>query len=189
MFSLCTPFGEGVPTSGQWVVPHLSNRGCPHLGNWGYPHLGSWGYPILLNGGGGGYHILSKRGVQNSSQWGYPHASPNRWGTPILPMGGTLELGLDGGTPCQKWMWVPPLGLDWGSPIRTGLWVPPGLDGVPLPPLGLDEGTPSLSGDRAAERAIVTRRAVCLLRSRRRTFLFYKSVPIGGSRMFGLSKI
>ena len=55
--------------------------------------------------------------------------------------------------PSQNWMEVPPWsGLDGGTPIR--------LDGIPT----LEK--------RAAEQALATRLAVCLLRSRRRTFLF-----------------
>ena len=51
-------------------------------------------------------------------------------------------------------MGVPPLGLDGGTPCQDWMGVTP------------------LSGDRATERALATRRAVCLLRSSRRTFLF-----------------
>ena len=68
-------------------------------------------------------------------------------GIPIWPM------GLPHGT--SKWDWmgvIPP------HPIGTGMGSPPS------PP----------SGDRAAEGALAMRRSVCLLRSRRRTFLFVK---------------
>ena len=61
----------------------------------------------------------------------------------------TLPILPNGGTPCQDCIGVPLSGLDGGSRQL-------GLDGVP---------PPTLSGDRAA-----TQRAVCLLRSHRRTF-------------------
>ena len=49
----------------------------------------------------------------------------------------------------------------------------PGLDGIPPPPSpGLNGVPPPQSGDRAEKQALATRRAVCRLRSRRRTFLY-----------------
>ena len=89
-------------------------------------------------------------------------------GYPILPMGGTPIPGQDGG--------IPP------SPVQDGGRGNPLLrsrmGGVPHPRSGLGStwGTPhwvppvERSGHRAA-----TRWAVCLLRSRRRTFLFKQS--------------
>ena len=53
----------------------------------------------------------------------------------------------NGGYPYPGWMGVPPSQDGWG---------------YPPPPLG----------DRAAQRVLATRRAVCLLRSRRRTVLW-----------------
>ena len=82
-----------------------------------------------------------------SSWWGrgYPHLA-NGGGTPIRPAGGTTNWPTGRyPPPCLEWMWVPPIRTGWGTP---------------------------LSGDRAAEQALATQRAVCLLRSSRRTFLF-----------------
>ena len=60
-------------------------------------------------------------------------------------------------------------GCDCGTPM--GLGYPPGWDWC-TPSPSWDWGTPShLLGDRTPERVLVTWRAVCLLRSRRRTFL------------------
>ena len=58
-------------------------------------------------------------------------------------------------------------------PIPDGVGVlQTGQDGG-LPPLpGMDGGNPQPPGGRPAERVLATRRAVCLWRSRRRSFLF-----------------
>ena len=112
-----------------------------------HPRSGLGGYPILLIGG---YPIpcLDKGVPHPRSRWGggYPILGLDR-GDPILLMGGTPIQDHDGGTPG-----LPPSKTGWGTPS-------PGLDGVPPPP-------PS------AKRALAMRWAVCLLRSRRRTFLF-----------------
>ena len=80
---------------------------------------------------------------------GVPHwdlmGTPIRTGSRYPP-----PLGLDGDTPCQDWMGTP------SSPIRTGWGYPPPFFGR--------------SGDRAAAR-----RAVCLLRSGRRTILYFSN--------------
>ena len=107
-------------------------------------------------------------------------------GTPIWLMGGTpfsdpgreypLPRSRQGvGTPSQVQMvgtrldGVPPSKTRWGTPPH------PRLDGVPPPPSKTGWGTPPPpsrtgwgnppSGDRAAQRALATRQAVCLLRS------------------------
>ena len=131
---------------------------------------------------------------------GYPEYSLTRsgWGTPLgtwdrvpprpgtgYPLGpGTgypRDLGL--GTPCPgpgtrypppqtwDWDWVPPPDLGLGTPW-TWDWVPP-RSGTGYPPRPGTGYPPRIrSGlDRAAQRVLATRRAVCLLRSRRRTFL------------------
>ena len=110
--------------------------------------LGGGGTPILPNGGQ--VHPSCWQGVPPNGQRGYP-AHPEWMGVP----------------PGQGWMGYPP---DWK-------WVPPsGLDGG-IPPSELDElvtpsPPPTPSEDRAAEQALATWQAVCLLRSRRITFLF-----------------
>ena len=84
------------------------------------------------------------------------------------------------GVPCQGGYpaggyptWVPP------SQVRTGVPCPRGtLPGYPLgrvpPPARSGRGVPCWGGYpvRTTEGVLTTRRAVCLLRSRRRTFLF-----------------
>ena len=110
-----------------------------------------WGVPHLRSGWGGGE-------VTVFQVWtgGYPIQGPDRGGIPHLKFGwgGYLILLMGGGTP---------------SKIRTGgippsaVWVTPHpvLDGVPLPP--------SQDTDQHSEHLL--RGAVCLLLSRRRTFL------------------
>ena len=168
----------------------IGGRGVPHLRVWWWggrlPHSRSDGgrreYPIPGLDGGGGYP-----GTPLGQVWmvgGVPRVPPNQvwmvWGK-----------GLPGYPPGQVWMvgvpWVPPWpGLDgggyplarsgWGASTMTG-WgnPPPWLDGVPpqwldgVPPTWLD-GVPPPPPSKSS--TCYTRRAVCLLRSRRRTFLF-----------------
>ena len=75
-------------------------------------------------------------------------------GTPILPEGGRY--------PIWHFFTFWPIGTEWGYPLS-----------------GLDGDTPLLdwmetSGDRAAERALATRRTLCFLRSCKRTFLLMR---------------
>ena len=74
----------------------------------------------------------------------------------------------------------------WGVPqnprARSGPW---SIPGYPLSRSGR-EYPPPFHQDRTAERAVATRRAVCLLRSRRRTVLFLvqsNSRPCRGSEL------
>ena len=152
-----------------------------HWGGGGYPiqlgvphHRSMWRVPHLANGGGGtpsqvwtgGYPIPGlARGVPHGT--GYP---PDlRWGT------------------LQTWDRVPPPpNLGWGTPPRPGTGYPPrpGMeyppwtwDGVPPPPrpgMGYPPQTWDGVSPPPAMQALATatRRAVCPLRSRRRTFLF-----------------
>ena len=83
-------------------------------------------------------------------------------GTPIWLTGGTTtpppqQDWMRYPLPTWDWMRYPHLELDEVPPHMTG-W------GYPFPH--------PQSGDRATERALATQRAVCLLRSRSRTFLF-----------------
>ena len=87
------------------------------------------------------------------------------------------------GAVLKSWLGVPqfwpegvPLSWDWVTPCQVRMGYPPTRTGVPpagsgwdIPPARLGWGTPPQ--DRTAKRALATRRAVCLLRSRR-TFLF-----------------
>ena len=61
--------------------------------------------------------------------------------------------------------WGTPQDLGLGTPPRPGTGYPPG-PGTGYPPPQTRSGL-----DRAAQQVLATRRAVCLLRSRRRTFL------------------
>ena len=136
------------------------------------------GYPIWLTQWTGGYPIpdLDREISCPRSRWGVPHPRLG-WEVPHLADGGAyphLRSGLGGVChPRSGWLGVPHP-ADGGTPskIRMGVtpprqqdWVAPpphqGLNGDPLPP----------SGDRSPKRALATRRAVCLLRSRRSTFL------------------
>ena len=79
-------------------------------------------------------------------------------------------------------VYPPPLGLDCVLPVRTACGYPPHQDSIGYPPIGTGWGYPPLrldgvppppigrSGDRAAMRW-----AVCLLRSRMRTFFLLYS--------------
>ena len=137
-------------------VPHpvLTER-YPLLGLDGVPLFGTgWGYPLLLSGMDWG-----------TSHWDQGILLPIRTGSGLPHIRTRLGYSL----PCQDWM-----GED--LPIRTGFWYPPlRLDGVTALPSGLDGGAlpppRHPSRDIAAERALATRRAVCLFRSSRRTFL------------------
>ena len=105
--------------------------------------------------------------------WRVPHLHPI-----TLPSTGPMSF-LGGGRVTT----VPgPMSLPEGGVPQSQMGVPwPGQDGVPTSPqLGLDgynplpglDGVAPSPGDRPAEGVLTTRRAVCLLRSRRRTFLF-----------------
>ena len=84
---------------------------------------------------------------------GYPHprSEQGREGVPHLADRGYPHLSNGGYPPHQDWITPPP-------PIQH--W-----KGITTPP------PPPRSGDRAAWRALATRQPVCLLRSRRRTFM------------------
>ena len=92
-------------------------------------------------------HPRSERGVPHSRVW----------------TGGYSIPGLDGGTlgyplPRTGWGHPLPIGTGWDTPSH------PGLDGVP-PTLSRTEwGIHYPLGDRAAQRALATWRAVCVLR-------------------------
>ena len=84
---------------------------------------------------------------------GYPHPGC-RYEYPIHPHGG-YPIQADGDTPARSL---------WGTPRPSGLasgTVPAGQDGVPPP------------GRQSSRESTSTRRGVCLLYSRRRTFLLY----------------
>ena len=110
--------------------------------------------------------LRGRGGYPHPVDGGYPIQPTGRTltlpdgGIPILPNGGGVAPFFPtGGTPLGWWTgWVLPLQNWMGYPP------PPNQDWMGVPP-------PSQSEERAAEWALATRWAVCLLRSRRRTFL------------------
>ena len=155
--------GRGVPNPrSRWGgVPHPADTGSTPS------QVQAGGYPIQLMSGGG-YPIQGPGG-------GYQIPGPGR-GYPRVPL---LVQDWMGYPPVQDWMGYPPPHcqiLD-GYPLcpRLDGYPPapiPRLDGIPPCPW-LDGVPPTPSGDWSAKRALATRRAVCLLRSRKRTFLFF----------------
>ena len=124
----------------------------PHLGEGGYP------YPIMLcNITHNAMGQTPGRGTLPGPGGGIPcqfqPAVPCWWGT--LPGGTLLGRYLPGGVPYQ------------GVPCQGGTQV--GYPRPVTPPSQVRMGGYPL---RTTEGVLTTRRAVCLLRSRRRTFLF-----------------
>ena len=172
---LLPPASEGWGKVIVSVCPHLREGGfpVPRLGG-GIPHPKSrwrgtpsqvwvWGYPIP--GLGGGNLVPGFGGGTSSQVWvgmypipglggGYP--IPGWGGTPFQVWVGDIPIpGLGRGTPSQVWQGTP-------SQVWVGRYPIPGpdrVDGVPLP-----------HTHTSAKRALATRRALCLLRSRKRTF-------------------
>ena len=198
--SPCQTWPGGTPTGGYPSQVQLGDTpagGYPHLS---YPH-GTWlggiptgGYPA------GGYSTL---GTPCQTWWGtlmgvphlrYPHQTwpegyPNggtsarsSWGVPCwggtpprVPPSDLARWYPAGGTP----PWVPPSDLVGGTPMGV-----PQQGNTPpqVPPMGQPGGThwgvpPSdLAGGippRVTDGVLDTPRSVCLLRSRRRTFLLH----------------
>ena len=131
--------------SGKCTIPYLI---C-HSGKYAIPNTSLWSQVIS----GGGTPVASSRSFWTRSGWDTP--LDLGWGTPLLDLGqGTLP---------QTWDRVLPLDLRWRNPLDLRWDTPWTWDEVPpLTRSGLD---------RAAQRVLATRRAVCLLHSRRRTFL------------------
>ena len=165
---------------GGYPVPGLGGE-VPHLGSgWG-------GVPHHRSGWreGGTPSQVQVGGTPSWVQMGVPHSAD----------GGTPSRIRMGGTPIQDWMGYPPSrpgmgGIPWGTPH-------PRLDGVPPhPDLGWGyPGTPvqdwigNPPPPQSAKWALATRRVVCLLRSRRRTFLFWgfffcKNYLLEGSQIY-----
>ena len=124
---------------------------------------------------------------------GYPGRS-SQGGTPVRSSGanpGTIWPGEDGGTPAGGYPGTPgqvrmggtPAGGYLGYPLtRSGQGVPwLGTLGTTLVRSGWGEtpaGVGVTSQDRTADGVLDTPRSICLLRSRRRTFLFRKCFRI-----------
>ena len=149
--------GVPQPSSRQGDTPASSQMG---------------GTPFFPTGGGSTPSFLVS--WYPTEQMGVPHLVN---GYPPLGTG-----GLDVGVPPIGTLWVYPMGMDRVPPLHT----PPNQDwmgitpswnwmGVPPSPSGLDgvPPTPPQSGERAAERVLATQPVVCLLCSRRRTFLLH----------------
>ena len=163
-----TPLGWGTPHHQDLArVPPPWDGVPPTIKTWpGYPHPGM-GYPPDL--GWGTPHPLTIKtwlGYPPHPGMGYPPPSRLGQGSPPTPhprpgMGYPPDLG-----------WVPPT-------IKTWLGYPPHLGmGYSHPhPRPEMMGYPPDLLDRAALRALATRHLVCLLRSRRRTFLFLIFLP------------
>ena len=156
----------------------------------GYPARFSWGVPISHNAL---QHYLECHGVGVPSQvqlgrYPYPimlcNITQNSMGQTPGGVPGQVQLG--GGVQCQVRMggtqvrYPPGPGQDGGYPAWGGTQVGyprPGQDGgyptLVHPPAGYPLTDQDGGGYpvRTTEGALTTRRAVCLLRSRRRTFL------------------
>ena len=153
----------GIPPPVQdWMEYPLSKTG------WGTPLVQDWiGYlPSKIRTGG---TPCQQNGVP-------PH--PRLDGVPPRPS----RPGM--GVPCrvppvQDWMGYPPSKTGWGTPHPRLDGVPPSKVGWGTPPSKIGWGTPHpwLDGvsPPLAKRALAMRRAVCLLRSHRRTFLFLRT--------------
>ena len=181
-------WGGGTPARSN-QLGGVTLMGVPPA--WGYPTSGTptpivpgWGYPP------GGYPLWVPPPPIGPG-WGVPHLGT----LPLDLVGGTPQGVPHLGYPCQTWLggtppqvpsnaivpgWgVPPAG---GTPprvppIRPG-WGYPLLGGYPTsgtPHQTWLGGTPCRGGTplRETDGVLDTPRSVCLLRSRRRTFLFF----------------
>ena len=168
IFSLCvsshpgdTPirWQGGYPIRSWGGTPSFPMGGTPSFLT-GVPHPSQWGVPpSFLKGVPQGTlpHHWDWMGVPHWDWMGVPH-----WDWMEVPPPPPVRTGFGYNPPhWMGWMGVPPSGLDRGTlppphhTIRTGCGSPP------PPPV-------SKPGDRAA-----TRRAVCLLHSGRRNFLWF----------------
>ena len=158
-------WGGGVTParSGWWGgLPHPRSGGVPQPGldGGGVPHHRSGGYPDQVWMVGGLPHPRLGGTPARSGWWGVPGVPPwarsGWWG--VLPLPPWLD-----GVPPPPWLNgvpLPPTTMtEWGTPHHDKMGYPsPWLDGVPPP-------------HQHSKRVLATWRAVCLLRSRRRTFL------------------
>ena len=170
-------WGCSSTRSGWWGVPRVP----PHQQDWmGYPPpTGLDGVPPTIRTGWGTPPHPGLDGIPppRSGWWGVPRVPPHQqdW------MGYPPPTGLD---------WVPPPGLDWVPPHpgldgggypptnRTGWGTPPTNRtgwGTPPPRSGW-WGVPRVTPPPMRQCSITSTcyvAGVCLLRSRRRTFLFF----------------
>ena len=103
-------------------------------------------------------------------QEGTPFQSQG-WVPPFSPNKGVPLSSPDwGGTPIQSQGGIPPSSPDRGGTPIQSQW---GIMEYPPPPQQDRMGVPPPPGHTVTHRVLATRRAVCLLRSRRRTFLFH----------------
>ena len=153
------------------------------------PPLRRGGTPARSRSRRGDTRARSRRGgvTPARSRWGVTWPGPDVVPPSRSGPGGTLAWtgGVALGSPVWTWDDPPPSGPGMGYPPIWTWDDPPPIwtwDGVP-PPSGPEMGfTPHLDLDlgwgyppspvRTTEGVLATRRAVCLLRSRRRTFLY-----------------
>ena len=150
-------------------------RVCPSvcLSTGGVPHLARWGEGTPARSSLGGVPNLAR---------GYPSQ------VQVGERGYPSQVQLGGGYPGQVQSGVPKMGyplarsrwgdLRWSTPSRNGVLPQPGQDGgyprwgIPPPAeMGYPPTPPPPPRDRTADGVLDTPWLVCLLRSRRRTFL------------------
>ena len=137
-----------------------------------YPSPMLFPRPLVPGPFQGGYpspRFFPRSLVPGPFQKGYP--SPRFFPRSFLGGGGYLSPGR--GTPV-----LPPAMSKWYPLVRSRCNTPPPPPsqvrmGYPPARSGWDSPPPPHTQERTAERALATRRVVCLLRSRRRTFLWY----------------
>ena len=125
-------------------------------------------YVVRREGNSFTLFVCPHRGGPGPPRGGYLTGYPP--GGSGYPPGGVQVPPPRGGT----WLGTPPGGYLTRYPLPPGgLGTPPG-GGPGTPPGGVPDRVPPRGGSpgRTTEGVLTTRRAVCLLRSRRRTFLF-----------------
>ena len=150
---------------------------------------GGYPYPIMLcnisqnaMGQRGGGYLTGYPPRGGTQSGGVPDWVPPLGGYPV---GGVTQLGTPpGGYPVRGGTWP-------GTPQGVPDWVPP--RGVPdwVPPRGYLTGYPPGGGTQVGQQkgVLTTRRAVCLLRSRRRTFLFVLGLCWNSCSVFRMALI
>ena len=134
------------------------------------------GYPLARSGEGWSIHPPPPP-VMSGWERGVPHDGGTPW--PSQGWGTPSQVRTGGGVPHDG---VPP-SQGWGTPRQVRTWEGVPHDGVP-PSQGW--GTPFTPWDRTTDGVLATPLSVCLVRSRRRTFLllnnFVHTFPIIISR-------
>ena len=164
------PGWEGVPWWGYPTLgtPHQTWLGVPQ---WGVPHLR---YTPIRPGWGVPQWGLTQLGVGYPTS-GTPHQTcMGRYPTSGTPLSDLARGYPDGGyptlvPPVRRGRWGTLMGVTWqGYPNPRGWGTPPQVP----PSLSDLAGGGTLMGGTPPQVVLDTSRSVCLLRSRRRTFLF-----------------